>query len=209
MDQQVCDEVRKVKENFQEKLRTLCEYPQKYEQSRRELDESRRQIQILENDLKTSLGALCKAKDELEKLEAQCDDELDSKYKQLLCENEMMKKRFCGLKDAKKCLEDKLAEMRIELDKTRKDSVKLIEMTKNRSEQNRTTMSQHISGLEVELAQRRAATSVSLIEKEETIKKLRCELAKLCGHFEFCQNQIKCMKNQIAQQTVEFVTGSF
>lgn len=200
--------MRRIKEKFQEKLSTLCEYPQKYERSKRELDEAKRQIQSLENDLKSSLGALCRAKGELERLEAKCDDELDSKYKQLLCENEMMKKRFCGLKDTRKCLEDKLAEMKNELDKTRKDSAKLIEMTKSRAEENRTTLNQHIAGLEVELAQCRAVAKVSLADKEETIKQLRCELAKLCSHFEFCQSQIKCMKSQIAQQTVRCVAGS-
>lgn len=208
MDQQVCEEIRKIKEKFQEKLGVLCSYPQKYEESKRQLDESKRKIQTLECDLKSSLGALCKAKDELERLEAKCDDELEPKYKQLLCENEMMRKRFCGLKETKKCLEDKLAEMKNELDKTRKDSAKLIEMTKTRAEQNRATLTQHISGLEIKLAQCRAESSISLAEKEETIKKLRCELAKLCSHFEFCQTQIKCMKNQIAQQSVRCVAES-
>jgi chromosome segregation ATPase len=207
LDQQVCNEIVKIKAKFQEKLSELCHYPQKYEESKCELNESKKKIKILENDLKTSLNALTHAKEELKRLEEKCDENLEMKYKQLECENEMMRKRFCSIKETKKCLEDKLCEMKKEHELTRQESTKIIEITKKCADQNRMTMNQHISGLEIELAQCRASTSIQLSEKEESIKKLRKELSELCEHFNFCQNQIKCMKSQVSHLSSQCSTG--
>lgn len=207
LDQQVCNEIVKIKEKFQEKLAELCHYPQIYEQSKCELDKSRKHIQSLESDLKSSIDALSHAKNELRRLEERCDGNLEMKYKQLQCENEMMRKRFCSIKETKKCLEDKLCEMKNELELTRQESTKIIEMTKNCADHNRRTMSQHISGLEIELAQCRASASITLAEKEERIQKLRRELTELCGHFNFCQNQIKDMKEEVSHLTKKCQAG--
>lgn len=197
VEAQINDEITKIKEKFQEKLAELCPYPKKLEDTRCELIESKERIGVLEADMKTTLAALCKATCELKTLREQPDESLEKKYKKLQCEVDMLKKKCCGIKAAKDCLEEKLTAMKSELEQLRKDSSKIITTTKCCAEKNRQILHQHINGLEVDLAQCRASAALSTTEKEETIKKMKNELASLCAHFNDCQGQIKQLKNQV------------
>lgn len=201
VEQQINDEISKIKEKFQSKLSELCPYPKMYQESRLELEESKEKITAMEEDLKATMIALCKAKCELKTLKEEPNESLEKKYKALQCEVEMLKKKSCTMKATKECLEEKLTTMRDELESLRKDSTKIISTTKCCAEKNRQILHQHISGLEVDLAQCRASASMSLTEKEEVIKKMKNELASLCGHFNDCQGQIKQLKNQVTYLT--------
>lgn len=201
VESQINSELANIKAKFQEKLSELCPYPKKYEEARVELEESKIKIVDLENDLKSIMAALCKAKCELKTLKEQPNDSLEKKYKQLQCEVEILKKKSCSMKATKICLEEKLAAMKAELDELRKDSAKIITTTKCCAEKNRQILHQHINSLEVDLAQCRASAAMSLTEKEETIKKMKTELTGICSHFNDCQGQIKQLKNQVAYLT--------
>ena len=201
VETQINEEIKKIKEKFQDKLDELCPYPKKYEDARCELIESQEKIAGLEADLKSTLAALSKAMCELKTLRQQPDDSLEKKYKKLQCEVEMLKKKCCGIKATKECLEEKLTSMKNELEQLRKDSSKIITTTKCCAEKNRNILHQHINGLELDLAQCRASAALSLTEKEEVIKKMKNELASLCGHFNDCQGQIKQLKNQVTYLT--------
>lgn len=179
----------------------LCPYPKKYEESKVETEEAKKKIANLEQDLKAVLAALAKSSDELKALKAKPDESLDSKYKKLQCEVEMLKKKYCGIKSTKECLEDKLTCMKKELEALRKDSCKILTTTKSCAEKNRDILHQHINCLEVDLAKCRASASISLAQKEETIKKMKDELSSLCCHFNDCQGQIKQLKNQVTYLT--------
>lgn len=201
VEAQINEEVTKIKEKFQEKLAELCPYPKKYEDAKFELFESKEIISGLEVDMNSTIAALSKAKSELKTLKEQPDESLEKKYKKLQCEVEMLKKKSCGIKATKDCLEEKLTTMKSELEQLRKDSSKIITTTKCCAEKNRNILHQHINSLEVELAQCRASAALSVTEKEEMIKKMKNELASLCGHFNDCQGQIKQLKNQVTYLT--------
>lgn len=197
VEAQINTEIARIKSKFQEKLRELCPYPSMYEESKLSLEESKAKISELESDLKATMAALCKSKCELNALKQQPDDSLETKYKKLQCEVEMLKTKQAGLKTTKECLEQKLTCMKDELESLRKDSTKIISTTKCCAEKNRQVLHQHINQLEVDLAQCRASAALSLSEKEETIKKMKEELAVLCGNFSDCKGQIKQLKNQV------------
>lgn len=201
VESQINCEMIRIKEKFQEKLSELCPYPKKYEESRVELEESKLKVAELENDLKATLAALINSRNELEELKQEPNESIEKKYKQLQCEVEMMKKKHCAMKSTKECLEEKLMCMKQELENLRKDSSKIIATTKCCAEKNRDILHQHINCLEIDLAQCRASANLSLSEKEETIKKMKQELAALCGHFNDCQGQIKQLKNQVTYLT--------
>lgn len=198
IEDQVNCEILKIKEKFQQKLSELCPYPKMYEESKLELDESSERIEILQKDLKTTINALCKAKCELETLKSQQPDEsIKAKYDKLSCEMDSVKRKYCSLSETKKCLEEKLAEMKKELEKLRSESSKIITTTKCCAEKNRQILHEQINCLEQKLAECQAKSSISLAEKEEVIKKLKQELTMLCGHFSSCQDQIKSLKSQL------------
>lgn len=201
IEKQINDEISKIKEKFQAKLAELCPYPKMYEDSRLELEESKERIQALKIDLETTVVALSKAKCELKELKKEPDESIEKNFKKLQYEVEMLKKKSCAMKATKECLEEKLTSMKTELQNLRKDSSKIISTTKCSAEKNRQILHQHISGLEIELAQCRASASMSLTEKEEVIKKMKSELASLCCHFNDCQGQIKQLKNQVTYLT--------
>lgn len=201
VESQINNEMARIKEKFQEKLAELCPYPKMYEESKVALEESKQKVKGLETDLKATMAALSKSTSELKALKEQPDDSLEMKYKKLQCEVEMLKKKHAGIKATKDCLEDKLTCMKTELENLRKDSTKIITTTKCCAEKNRQILHQHINGLEVDLAQCRASAALSLTEKEEIIKKMKQELAALCGNFNDCQDQIKQLKNQVTYLT--------
>lgn len=201
VEQQINDEIEKIKEKFQSKLSELCPYPKMYEESQLELINSKEKINSMETDLKETVAALSKAKCELKALKEEPDKSIERDYKKLQCEVEMLKKKSCTMKTTKECLEKKLILMRNELESLRKDSSKIISTTKCCAEKNRQVLNQHINGLEVELAQCRASATFSLTEKEEVIKKMKNELAMLCNHFNDCQGQIQQLKNQVTYLT--------
>lgn len=198
IEDQVNSEILKIKEKFQQKLSELCPYPKMYEESKIELEESKYRMEGLENDLKATIKALCKAKCELETLKSQQPDEsIKSKYDKLSCEMDSVKRKYCSLSETKKCLEEKLAQMKKELEKLRNESSKIITTTKCCAEKNRQILHEQINCLEQKLAECQAKSSVSLAEKEDVIKKLKQELNMLCGHFSSCQDQIKSLKGQL------------
>lgn len=201
VESQINSEITRIKEKFQEKLSELCPYPKMYEEARVELEESKTKLADLKSDLESTLAALSKSKHELEMLKRQPDESIEKKYNKLQCEVEMMKKKHCAMKATKECLEGKLACMKQELENLRKDSSKIIATTKCCAAKNRDILHQHINCLEVDLAQCRASANLSLTEKEETIKKMKTELAALCSHFNDCQGQIKQLKNQVTYLT--------
>lgn len=201
VESQINEEITRIKDKFQQKLSELCPYPKKYEESKLELEEAKKKISGLENDLKSVVAALAKSSDELKVLKEKPDESLETKYKKLQCEVEMLKKKYCGIKTTKECLEDKLTGMKQELEALRKDSSQIITTTKSCAEKNRNILHQHINCLEIDLAQCRASASISLAQKEEIIKRMKDELASLCGHFNDCQGQIKQLKNQVTYLT--------
>lgn len=201
VEARINSEVTRIKEKFQEKLAELCPYPQKYQEAKVELEDSKEKIDRLEKDLKTTLSVLCKSKSELKALKQQPDESLEKKYKKLQCEVEMMKAKYCGIKATKECLEEKLGSMKAEIESLRKDSAKIITTTKCCADKNRQILNQHINGLEIDLAQCRASAAMSVAEKEEIISKMKSELAALCGHFNDCQGQIKQLKNHVTYLT--------
>lgn len=201
IESQINAEIARIKEKFQAKLAELCSYPKMYEESRVRLEEAKEKISGLETDLKATMAALCKSTCELKALKQHPDDSLEKKYKKLQCEVEMLKTKHAGIKATKECLEDKLTCMKKDLESLRTDSTKIITTTKCCAEKNRQILHQHINGLEIDLAQCRASAALSLTEKEEIIKKMKLELAVLCGNFNDCQGQIKQLKNQVTYLT--------
>lgn len=201
VEAQINCELAKIKEKFQEKLNELCPYPKKYEEARVELFDSIQKISELEADLKATMAALSKAKCELKTLKEKPDESIEKKYKKLQCEVELLKKKSCAINSTKECLEEKLTSMKMELEQLRKESSKIITTSKCCAEKNRRILHEHINSLEVDLAQCRASATMSLTEKEQTIKKMKNELASLCGHFNDCQGQIKQLKNQVTYLT--------
>lgn len=198
IEDQVNCEILKIKEKFQHKLSELCPYPKMYEEGKLELEESKERIETLQKDLKATINALCKAKCELDTLKSeQPDESIKAKYDKLSCEMDSVKRKYCSLNETKKCLEEKLAQMKKELEKMRNESSKIITTTKCCAEKNRQILHEQINCLEQKLAECQAKSSVSLAEKEEVIKKLKQELTMLCGHFASCQDQIKSLKNQL------------
>lgn len=202
VESRINTEVMRIKEKFQEKLSELCPYPQKYQEAKVELENSKDKIEELEKDLKATLSVLCKSKSALKELKQQQPDEsLEKKYKKLQCEVEMLKAKHGGIKATKECLEEKLGSMKAEIENLRRDSAKIITTTKCCADKNRQILHQHINGLEIDLAQCRASAAMTLAEKEETIRKMKHELAALCGHFNDCQGQIKQLKNHVTYLT--------
>lgn len=198
IEEQVNDEVSRIKEKFQQKLSELCPYPKLYEEGRIELAESKEKIDELHKDLKATIDALCKTKGELKTLKSlQPDESIKSKFDKLQCEMENVKRKYCNLSETKKCLEEKLTHLKKELEQLRSDSSKIITTTKCCAEKNRLILHDQINCLEQKLAECSAKSSMSLNEKEEVIKKLKQELTMLCGHFSSCQDQIKSLKCQI------------
>lgn len=208
VESQINCELSKIKEKFQEKLAELCPYPKMYEDSCLELEEKQRKVEELEKDLQSTLTALSKSQSELKALKKQPSDSVEEKYKKLQCDVEMMKTKYCGMKETKDCLEEKLTCMKSELESLRKDSSKIISTTKCCAEKNRKILHQQISSLEIELAQCRASSMVSMSEKEAVIRKMKQELVNLCGQFNSCQDQIKQLKGHVAYLTTERHKGS-
>lgn len=201
IEYQVNEEIERIKEKFQEKLNELCPYPEKYAESRSELEKSKSRIVVLESNLKDITNELWKAKCELKTLKDQPNDSTVEKYEKMQIAMEEEQKKYCGLKKTKECLEDKLCSMKQELEDLRRDSAKIITTTKCTAEKNRQILHEQINCLEFELAQCRATASLSLTEKEELIKQLQQELNSLCGHFNGCQGQIMQLKDQIEYLT--------
>lgn len=198
---QVNAEIEKIKEKFQEKLNELCPFPQKYEESRKEVQKSQSRIEILEKELKDTSSALFNAKCELKNLKDKPRDSSFEKHEKLQTELDEMQTRYCGMKKTKECLEEKLCSMKGELEDLRKDSAKIITTTKCCAEKNRQILHEQINCLELDLAQCRASASLSLTEKEDLIKQLKQELSTLCEHFNNCQDQIKELKHKINDLT--------
>jgi chromosome segregation ATPase len=198
---QVNEEIERIKEKFQEKLNELCPYPEKYAESRNELQKSKARIVVLESNLKDITNELWKAKCELKTLKEQPNDSIVEKYEKLQIAMEEEQKKYCVLKKTKECLEDKLCSIKQELEDLRRDSAKIITTSKCTAEKNRQILHEQINCLEFELAQCRATASLSLTEKEELIKQLQQELNSLCGHFNGCQGQIMQLKDQIEYLT--------
>lgn len=202
VESQINDEISRIKEKFQEKLNELCPFPKMLEESEVELEQSKARIISLEDDLKATVAALGNAKSELAMLKKQQPDEsLEIKSKKLQIEVDMLKKKVCGAKATKECLEEKLSTMQKELEELRSYSTQIIAATKCGAEKKREILHQHINNLEVELSQSRAAAAMSLTAKEETIKKMKLDLTALCSSFNDCQQQIKQLKNQVSYLT--------
>lgn len=203
IEKQVNEEIERIKEKFQEKLNELCPYPEKYAESRKELENARARVSVLESHLKEVTTQLTKAKCELKNLKQQPDESFEEKFEKMQIALEESQKKYCGLKKTKECLEDKLTVMNEELDTLRRDSAKILTTTKCTAEKNRQILHEQINCLEFELAQCRATASLSLSEKEELINQLKQELNTLCGHFTGCQSQIKQLKEQVEYLTAQ------
>lgn len=201
IESQISEEISRIKEKFQKKLYELCPYPKKYEESKLELEEARKRTTSLEDDLKLVIVALGKSKEELEALKQEPDVSLKTKYQKLQCEVDMLKNKYCGIKTTKECLEDKLTCMKSELESLRKESSKIISSTKCCAEKNRSILHQHINCLEIEMAKCRASSTISLTQKEETITRMKDELAILCSSLNDCHAQIVQLKNQVTYLT--------
>jgi chromosome segregation ATPase len=197
VESQINVEIAQIKEKFQEKLIELCPYPKMFEESQVELREAKQRVEVLESDLKSVMAALGKSSAELKSLKGKPVESLDGKYKKLQCELEMLKQRLATVKASKESLEKKHESLKNELDSLRRDSSKIIAVTKTSAEKNHEILHQHINCLEVQLAQCRASSSLSLAQKDETIKKMKMELATLSSCFQNCQGQIKQLKNQV------------
>ncbi|KAG5674437.1 hypothetical protein PVAND_004408 [Polypedilum vanderplanki] len=209
IEQQVNEEIKKIKLKFEEKLAELCPFPQKYEESQKELEEAISKIQELEEKLRETSSALTKAKCELKELKERPVKSNKEKYEKLQEEVERLKRNENSLKKTKECLEEKLCSLKSELDVLRKDSAKIITTTKFCAEKNRKILHDQINCLEMELAQCRANSSLSLTEKEEKINDLKNELKLLCNNFNDCQDQIKQLKEQIINITEKPKTEKF
>ncbi|CAO1371934.1 unnamed protein product [Diamesa hyperborea] len=201
IEEQVNDEISRIKAKFQEKLAELCPYPQKLNEARLDLENSNLKVTQLQAELKATVAALCKTRCELKTLREEPDDSIAKKYQKLLCEVEMLKKKYCDIKSTKECLEEKLLAMRGELEELRKDSTKIISTTKCCSDKNRKILHEHINCLEIDLAQSRAAATLSLTDKEQKIKSLQHELNSLCSCFNDAQSQIQQLKNHVSYLT--------
>jgi len=192
--------VARIKARFQEKLRELFPFPKKYDEAKRELKISKAKMLELESELKSVLKELCKAKSDLKaaKENPESNESLDVSCKKLQKEVDDLKRKYCGVKSAKECLEDKLITMKKELEGLRNDSAKIITTTKRCAEKSGEILHEHINDLELELAHCRASASMSLSQKEETIRKMQRELNSLCGTLSDAQNQIGKLKDQIS-----------
>lgn len=197
IESQVNEELKKIKGKFEQKLAEMCPFPKKYEESQKELKLSLSRMQEMEKKLCETTEALTKARCELKIINDKPQEINAGKCEKLKMEIEELKRSEAVMKKMKECLEEELCKMKSELKDLRENSSKIIATTKCCADKNRDILHEQINCLEMQLAQCRAASSLSLAEKEESIKTLKHELCLLCDQLNNSQNQIKQLKEQI------------
>lgn len=204
MEDEINNEVDKIKSKFIEKINDLADYPTLLEKERKKIAKFSKDKEAMECRLRT----LCK---QLRKLKAQKNEENFNYEKEdpTIAENqkEELKKlkewHYRLLGEMEKATTDReiltadLDAAILELETLRCDSVKNISKEKGLSGCIRQTFQDLIAKTEKELAQCKATSCLSVAERDETIKEMRKQLNTLVFSFDAAQKEIQCLKHKI------------
>ena len=151
-EDQVNEEIKRVKCKFQEKFNELSSFPKRLTDTTDDLMQANKKINKLEEDLKEAYSIITKLKNDLKKYgQTEKGEDFSKKYKQALLELDQIKKYACELKCSKISAEKQYRSLADEFKVLKSESAKIIANTKECGDTNRKILYSHIDKLEKDL----------------------------------------------------------
>ncbi|XP_046400750.1 trichohyalin-like [Ischnura elegans] len=221
---QVEEEIQRVKCQFQEKLEELKSLPEVLRTTQCRLQaaiQKQKQAEERAYELKMEAeDARARASEATQKLDqylyqqqdsvSQSDslaskaEVLEKKCKELTECNCKLKQELKRLEESaaqcKRCAEEKSVEilqLSNQLECVREDSARQVSKAKERCETIRRSYQCQIEDLERQLAQTRASARSAQAERDETRKRMQCEIGNLSENFEQAQSRIRYLQSHV------------
>lgn len=206
LEDEINNEVDKIKSKFMEKISDLADYPIILENERKKIAQTSKDKELLECKLRT----LCK---QLRKMKNQgCGQEENYNYEKTdpqAIEDQKDELRQC--KESYYCLLEEIENVKNEIEKIAADHNSAIldletlrcESAKNISKEKglsgciRKTFEDLVKKTEKELAKCKATSCLAVAERDETIKEMRKQMNTLAFSFDAAQKEIQCLKQKI------------
>lgn len=206
MEDEINNEVDKVKSKFMEKINDLADYPTILENERKKIAQTSKDKELMECKLRTLCKQLRKMKSQKYEQEEHYNYEktdpniMEAQREELKqCKNAHY--RLLGeiekVKDEKEKLAAEHDTAILDLESLRCESAKNISKEKGLSGCIRKTFEDLVKKTENELAQCKATSCLAVAERDETIKEMRKQMNTLAFSFDAAQKEIQCLKHKI------------
>ncbi|KMQ95091.1 outer dense fiber protein 2 [Lasius niger] len=197
------DELEELRSLIQDQAAQLEDYRNKYLQAQQQVEEQRRQLDLMEMDnarmnenVTLEIG---RVKDESGKFE-----EVEGKCSELRHENERMKNTLTRFEEHEAQLQKRIDEKMHEntqlssmLEQIREDSARQVARTKERCETMRRSMQGQIAEMERQLAQCRATARAAQRDRDEIRQKMQSQINNLNEAFKHAQGRIKSLQGHV------------
>lgn len=199
IEEQINNEMQRIKKRFQDKLEELAPLPKILENEQFRLAEMTKRNEELEVKISIICKELRQTKKELSKFIGNGSNSiaLESRCATMCAELCDVKKKLEQSLCDKQCLETQLKHIQDELNTTQSQSNRLLAKTKERCETTKDNMKSRIDQLEMDLAQCRADASICLADREAVIRQMTSQLTDLSSSFDGAQRQIRNLKNRM------------
>lgn len=197
--EQIQAEALRIKSRFQDKLRELSTLPKILENEQFKLQTAQQANDDLITQLSSLNSELKKAQKDLKKLSANgtlIGEGVD--VKKLSAELQNQKKITEATEMEKNDLAKQLKLIQEDMEDVRREQSRQLIRAKERADASKEVMQQRINQLEIELAESRARSAITLAEREEVIDRMREQLNDISGNFTEAQKQIRNLKKRLA-----------
>lgn len=197
IEEQINIEVQRIKSKFQDKLRQLTPFPSLLEAEEQKVKELKNSNEKLLTELKKSAKEIKSLEYRLHNAHASQNVELEKAHNLLKVELEQVKETLQAEEVRREKLQDQLVAAQKEIEEVRTETARIIARANDRAQEDRKTAQARIHGLEMELAQCRAAASVTINNREEALREMQSQIGVLSGSLNDAQIQIQSLRNQL------------
>lgn len=199
IEEQIQAEAFRIKSRFQEKLRELASLPKMLENEQFKLQTAKHENDDLITQLGTITTELTKAQKQLRKYTSSAVSLGEGgDPKKLSAELQNLQAVNDTLKMEKNDLAKQLTLIQQNMDDIQREQSRQLLRTKERTNSSRDAMQHRINQLEMELAESRARSALTITEREEVIDRMQEQLNDISGNFGDAQKQIRNLKKRLA-----------
>ncbi|EDS32335.1 myosin motor [Culex quinquefasciatus] len=197
VEEQINEEVARIKAKFQEKMRQLAPFPRLLEAEEKKVKELKKSNEKLLEELKKSVKETKALEIRLQSAHASQNAALEKEHNLLKVEMEQVREEI--KKESKKYdqIKEQLVASQKEVEDVRAETAKIIARTKDRAQEDRAAAQAQKNALELELAKSRANAAVTIGNREAALREMQGQIGVLSSSFNDAQMQIQSLRHQL------------
>uniref|UniRef100_A0A1Q3FT18 Putative myosin motor n=1 Tax=Culex tarsalis TaxID=7177 RepID=A0A1Q3FT18_CULTA len=197
VEEQINEEVARIKAKFQEKMRKLAPFPRLLEAEEKKVKELKKSNEKLLEELKKSVKETKALEIRLQSAHASQNTELEKAHNLMKVEMEQLRDEM--KKETKKYeqVKEQLTASQKEVENVRAETAKIIARTKDRAQEDRAAAQAQKNALELELAKSRANAAVTIGNREAALREMQGQIGVLSSSFNDAQMQIQSLRHQL------------